>query len=312
MKQIITTLALAFGMIAVPLHGKAECNINLSVARAYQTENIPARTETYLESRLQQALTADGVSVGEGVSQFFVAGKFTHVMEDVVVGPPMQKALHTTLTLYIGDLQSETVYATTTLDLRGVGTSSERAFINAMRTLNGANPKIEAFIAGVRKKIVSYFDANYQQIFAQADRAASQHKYEEALWRLNMIPECCIAYDQALAKSKKVYQHYIDQQGTALLSKAFAVWGASHDASAAEDAFGYLLQIDPESSAYAGAQKLAKEISASVKSDRDFELREKYHDSIDLEKNRIDAAREVGVAYGKGQQPQTTNIMWLR
>ncbi len=54
------------------------------------------------------------------------------------------------------------------------------------------------------------------------------------------------------------------------------------------------------------------DIKKQVRSDIDFEMREKYHDAVDMEKQRIAAAKAVGVAYGNGQQPTTTNLMWLR
>ena len=38
----------------------------------------------------------------------------------------------------------------------------------------------------------------------------------------------------------------------------------------------------------------------------------KYKDEIELRRALIEAARAVGVAYGNGQQPTTTNLMWLR
>ena len=46
--------------------------------------------------------------------------------------------------------------------------------------------------------------------------------------------------------------------------------------------------------------------------DIDLEMRDKYHDQIQLEKDRISAARAVGVAFGNGQKPTTTNVMWLK
>ena len=58
--------------------------------------------------------------------------------------------------------------------------------------------------------------------------------------------------------------------------------------------------------------KLMKEVKARVRSDIDFEMRQKYNDEIQLEKDRIAAARAVGVAFGNGQKPTTTNLMWLR
>ena len=73
-----------------------------------------------------------------------------------------------------------------------------------------------------------------------------------------------------------------------------------------------IAQIDPESSCYGDTQKLLAEIKAQVRSDIDFEVREKYHDQIDIQKQTIECARAVGVAFGKGQQPQTTNILWAR
>ena len=57
---------------------------------------------------------------------------------------------------------------------------------------------------------------------------------------------------------------------------------------------------------------LYKDIKAKMKDDWNFEMREKYKDDIALRKQAIEAARAVGVAFGEGQQPQTTNLMWMR
>lgn len=54
-----------------------------------------------------------------------------------------------------------------------------------------------------------------------------------------------------------------------------------------------------------------KQIKQKVTSDWDFENREKYKDEAGLKKQRIEAARAIGVAFGNGQQPVTTNITWL-
>ena len=57
---------------------------------------------------------------------------------------------------------------------------------------------------------------------------------------------------------------------------------------------------------------LYKEIKGQLRADIDFETREKYRDSVKLEKQKIDAMRQVGVAYGRGQKAKTTNLMWVR
>lgn len=312
MKNLAKIILPAVMGLLLPVNAAADCNISLTAMHAPQTENVPEATQNYLLTRLQTALSTDGVSVDAAMGQFIICGKFNHTVEDVLAGPPMQYALHTNLTLYVGDISSETVYATTSLELRGVGNSTERAYINALRTLNGNNPQIEKFISSAKSKIINYYDRNYSQILSKAERAAAKHNYDEALWIATSIPECSKGYAQASAKVNLYFQRYIDQEGIALYNKAYAVWSSAHDADAAREAFAYLVLIDPESSAYAKAQNLAAEMKKSVKDDRDFELREKYHDSVAIEKARINAAREIGVAFGKGQQPTTTNLMWLK
>lgn len=312
MNTISKLIIAALLAVAMPAAAASDCNISLSAVKGPQTENVPAATQEYLLTRLQTALHADGVSVDPGMGQFIICGKFNHTTEDVLAGPPKQYALVTNLTLYVGDTDSQTIYGSTTLELRGVGNSTERAYINAMRGLNGNNRQVQQFVSNVKDKIVAYFDQNYRQILAKAERAAARHNYDEALWIATSVPECSKGYAQASKQVDKYFQQYIDQEGIALYNRANAIWSAAHTAAAAREAFSFLVLIDPESSAYSAAQSLAAEMKASVKSDRDFELREKYHDAVALEKARINAAREVGVAFGKGQQPVTTNLNWIR
>lgn len=73
-----------------------------------------------------------------------------------------------------------------------------------------------------------------------------------------------------------------------------------------------LAQIDSNASCYGDAAKLMTEVKSQVRSDIDFEMRQKYSDQVQIERDRIAAARAVGVAFGNGQKPTTTNLMWLR
>ena len=57
--------------------------------------------------------------------------------------------------------------------------------------------------------------------------------------------------------------------------------------------------------------ELYSEIKGKVLDDWKFEMK-KYQDGIDLEKQRIEAARQIGVAYGTHQPAQTTSIEFLR
>ena len=59
-------------------------------------------------------------------------------------------------------------------------------------------------------------------------------------------------------------------------------------------------------------------IKAKVLDDWKFEMK-KYEDALalenrklDIESQKVDAWKAIGVAYGKNQQPTTTYVSWLR
>jgi len=108
------------------------------------------------------------------------------------------------------------------------------------------------------------------------------------------------------------YGKYRDKYNQYLLARARAVWAAGQGQVEALEAGNILAAIDPEAACYDEAVGLANEIKKQVHKDLDFEMREKHADAVELEELRIKAVHDIGVAYGRGQQPQTTNLTWLR
>ena len=85
------------------------------------------------------------------------------------------------------------------------------------------------------------------------------------------------------------------------------LWNAGQNSDAASEAGKLLSVIDPNSSCFADAKSLSDQIAKPVleldKREWDFEMKQ-YNDQISLEKATIQAARDIGVAYGENQ-PQT-------
>lgn len=108
------------------------------------------------------------------------------------------------------------------------------------------------------------------------------------------------------------YAKYCDKYDEALLARAQTLWAAGQGQAEAAEAGRILAAIDPEAACYDEAVGLANEIKKQVRKDLDFEMREKHADAVELEELRIKAVHDIGVAYGRGQQPQTTNLTWLR
>lgn len=307
-QQILTLLFAAMSTMAVAQN----CEIQLMVAPVQQGEEVTDGLNEMLMTRLTNVLTQKGIAADPSFNQFFITGKFTHFYKETLPGPPMQTAMHSMLTLYIGDVINQQVYATESFEVRGVGNSLERALLNAMSQLNGKNQKIEALTEKGKKKILDYYNNNYQTLIKKAEGAAALNEYGEALYYLVSIPECCNGYGEAYALMDKLFTEKLTREGKQLLQLAQAVYYADPSAKGAAKAMQYLAMIDPSSPVQAEAAQLAQEIKKNTKSDYDFENRQKYNDAIALEKSRIDAARAVGVAWGNGQKAQTTNLMFVR
>lgn len=310
------SLALTALTLASASHMRADnCKVHIMVTELPATTvEVPQAVQEELVRRLSMALTngADGVTASSAYDQFFVGGRFTHIYQDKVAGPPMQDVIHTNLTLYIGDMTNQQIFSTMSLELRGVGTSEQRAYHQALTGINGRNPEIARWVEQGRDKILRWYDNNYQQLLTRADKALKLRNYEEALAYATAIPECCKGFGQARSMIDKAWQAYIDYQGQTLLHQAQLAWAESPDEYGASQAHSFLSQIDPDAACWPQVVALEKDIRKTVQTNWTFENVKKYEDSIETERRRIEAARAVGVAWGNGQQPTTTNLMWLR
>lgn len=291
----------------------AQCEIQLMTAPIDQLEDIPETINEQLATRFTRILTSAGVAASANYRQFFITGKFSHAFKDVLPGPPRQHVINTTLTIYIGDIVGQTVYETFSLDLKGVGNTEERAYISALKGLNPGNNAFKSFIERGKRKILTYYDNNYPTILRRAATAEQTGQYEEALMILSTIPECCVGFDQASNAMLRVYQSYLDTEGQRLLALGRAAWAADPTSGGATEACSYLTQINPSSKAFAQAQALVKDIQKVTRADYVFETQTKYKDEISLQKARIEAARAIGVAFGRGPKANyTSRITFIR
>lgn len=289
-----------------------DCDIHLMAIEANPDGEMPEAAGEYLFNRLCTAVTGDGISATGQYAQFFIAAKALPLYEQAVTGAPVKTALTLSLNLYIGDYWGEKVFDRMSLEIRGVGESRERAYLNAFRSLNKNNQQVANFLEKGKQRIIAYYDAEYNNIIREAQRENALRNYERALFLLGAVPVCCNGYDAVADELVKTYHEYIDYNCDRLLMQARNAWAVHPDQRGAAEAARILNQLEPDAACYGDAMDLYREIKDKMKDDWNFEMREKYKDSIELRKQTIEAARAVGVAFGEGQQPQTTNLMWMR
>lgn len=310
--SIVIWAVMLFGTILHAQNGDAPIsgNIPIAVVGASQ-EGVPENVNRYMEDKLQQVISANGLGSADYYGRFIITASILPVTKDIVPGPPKQFAENLDVTLYIVDNIDQKIFSSVTVSVRAVDRSEEKVLNKAVRSINVKSPKITSFVNEGRDKIVAYYVAQSDRIISKAKALAKQRQYEAAFYELSAIPEACgPAYDRALAVGTEIYQEYVDYLCEVNLAKARSVWMAEQNSYGAYEASKYLSQILPDSQCYGEANNLYKEIKAKVLDDWKFEMK-KYNDQISLEQARIDAWRQVGVAYGKNQKSDTYNVTWL-
>lgn len=289
-----------------------ECEMPLAIIIPDQVEEISDEAESVLRNSLIRIAGESNLVTDFNFSQFIMTVKIDVLDKEILETAPMQVMYNLGVTFYIANAYTKTKFSSAYVELKGVGRNETKSMIDAMKRINGNNAKIRNMITTGRSKILDYYDNHYGEIIKQAEQKAGMQQYEEAIALTISVPSCSKGYKTAITAGLKYYTKYRDRYYLAVLNRAKAMWAAGQDQNTAMEIVDLISSIDPEASCYKEGVAFLNEVKKQVRKDIDFEVREKYHDAVSLEQKRISAMRDIGVAWGKGQQPQTTNITWLR
>jgi len=305
--------------------------------------NIPAESKELLKTKLSQIASNNGMGGSQANPRFIITANVR--TKDIIAGPPQMIAQNVDVTFFIGDALTNTVFANTTLSLKGVGTNENKAFIEAIKTINPKNKDIAVFIEEGKNKIISYYSTNCDFIIKDAQTLVKQEKYDEAIYQLSLVPEVCQeCYFKCLDTLSSIYQQKIDADCKTKLKEAKVTWTANQTPEGAEKAGDILSSINPMASCQKDVDALVKSIDSKLKADekaswqfkmkqyadkiaaqkeqvriaeekskRDDNYRENQSKrNIELDKIRINANREVAVEYARNQPKTITynNIYW--
>ena len=283
----------------------------ISVMAADKPESFPNGAKALLENKLTQLLTRNGIAGIDYLGQFVLTVTTTPLDKDVIPGPPMKISQRMEMNLFIVDAYAKTIFSSTSVTVKGIGENENRCYLNALSHMPLQSQQISKFIAEGKAKIIEYYDHEAPNLIKKAQFLSKQKNYDEALFYVSLIPQQCKHYDAALAAGLEIYQQYLDNECNLNLAAARQAWAAEQNSNGARAAGEYLANILPDAGCYGEAMELYTEIKGKVLDDWKFEMK-KYQDSVDLEKQRIDAMRQVGVAYGTHQPNNTTSIEFVR
>ena len=287
---------------------------------------IPLEAKNQLEIKLKQIASKYGMAGTAANPRFILTASISITTKDIIAGPPQMIAQNMDITLFVGDAIENKVYANTTITSKGVGTNENKAFIDAIKQINVQSNDLKAFLEEAKTKIVSYYATQCDFIINKAEALKGKESYNEALYNLALVPDICKdCYFKCLNEMSIVYDIKINSEGKKLLDKAITTWAANSNQEGANEATEFIKQINPKAKCIPDASKLLKSINSKLIADEKERLRkeeeyEKRQQIIDsenakqqavLEKERINAYRQIAVEYAKNQPAVIyRNVYW--
>lgn len=284
-----------------------ECDTPITVAMPEHIEGLNEMQKNYLCSKMEQLVVSQGVSADFSYTQFVLTADVAGVQKEIVPTVPTSVTCQYDVIIKLVDRAGMKTMAVRTMNVRGAGNTEAKAMQNALKLINPQNKNLVDFIKGAKSKVLVYYNDHATQIVSQAHRLADLEKYEEAFNLLASVPECCNKYNEVTREIIAIYPKARDKVGEKFLKEARRIWTVDQTGASAEEACYWLSLIDPKSSAYAAGERLYAEIKDRVKVEVQHEMKV-YDDKIDLIKQQINAAKEIGMAYGKGQQTEINVI----
>lgn len=298
MKNVLALLFCFASIVAIGQN--KDYAINLGAYVPEQIENVPASAKKMLINKLGQLVTANGISDNQYNSRFIITPNIVVATKEIMPTAPVKVVLILDITLYIGDGIAGTLYASESFNVKGVGTTETKAYIQALKQLKPKNEAMQSFISKGKEKIIDYYNSNCNQIHKEADVLENSGQVEDALGLMLSIPASSSCFDKSERKTKALYIKAVNRDCKLRLNEAQAIWSANQDLEAANEAARILSSVQPEADCFSRVKALFSKIEARAKElqDRDWNYKLKV---LDATKSYYDSAFEVSMARAKNQ-----------
>ena len=298
MKKALAILFCLASIIAIGQN--KDYAINLGAYVPDQIENVPSSAKKMLLNKLGQLVTANGISSNGYNSRFIITPNIVVATKEIMPTSPVKVVLVLDVTLYIGDGIAGTLYASETFNVKGVGTTETKAYMQALKRLKPKNEAMQSFLTRGKDKIIDYYNSNCAQITKESEVLENSGQLEEALGIMLSIPASSTCFEKSQSKTKALFIKAMNRDCKLRLIEAQAIWTANQDIEAANEAARILSSVQPEANCFNSVKTLFSKIEARVKDlqDRDWNYKLKV---LDATKSYYDSAFEVSMARAKNQ-----------
>lgn len=191
MKRILFSIAILLGFtfsaFAQNQPMEEADRLAIAVAEPFGVDNENAATN--LVNNLMQALTLNGLSATE--SRFVLVPRVALLKKDVTATAPAKHVVELEVALFLGDLYSGALMSQSSFVVKGIGNNEGQAYIAAIRNISSRNSKLKTMIINGKNEIISYFDAEGDQILGRVQALIAKADYKSAIIEAYSIPRAC-------------------------------------------------------------------------------------------------------------------------
>lgn len=268
-------------------------------------EKIPEEAARLLETKLQSALTTNGYADNGYTERFVITAKVDITQKDITPTTPARISEKMDITLMVGDVVEDKLFASVTIQTAGIGINENKAFISAFRNIRGDNPKIQQMLNEAKIKITDYYTNHCSEFLQRAQELTESQNYDESIALLVSIPNVCNdCFSQCQQQAEVTYQKKINSEAIELIERAKTIWATNQNANGANEVANIICQINPKSANYAQVLSLRNAISSKLQADAkqewDFKMKQ-YEDNQAFKRGIVDAVKAIGVAWGQNQ-----------
>ena len=317
MKKIISILIVIVATISSNAQVKLD-DFGRIVLNTYLPDNIaiPSEAKNLLITKLNQITSNNGMGGSQANPRFIITANVNVGTKDIIAGPPQMIAQNLDVTLFIGDAITNSIFSNTTLSLKGVGTNENKAFIDALKTINPKNKEVLAFLGEGKTKIINYYNTNCDFIIKEAQTLSNQFKFNEAIYELMIVPYVCKdCYLKSKDEAGIIFKKKIESDCTEKLKEAKLIWASEPTEQGALKASAIMISIVPSDNCKTEINKLSIDIKNKLQLEQkkkyDFDMLE-MQKKYDTEQKIIDAQKQIALEQYRNQPKIITynNIYW--
>ncbi len=284
--------------------------IALSVIMPENVDGLDVSQLSKMETKITQIVSSTGLAASGYNNNFVIYPKFA-IYDSSVVEGGMQNITVVTceLSLFIKQVDNNIIFATISKSLKGSGKNKNTAITNAISKIPTNDQQFKLFVVTGKDKIIAYYESKCQDIITKSESLVKMQDYEQALGLLMTVPEEVSCYSKVQEKSIEAYKTYQNQKCKVQIQEAKTQLASNNYNYALQ----ILSQIDPSTSCFKESQTLVTNLATKVDAEekKQWDLKMKiYNDNVELEKNRINAVKDIAVAYYKSK-PTTVNYTYL-